>query len=36
MFRNHGEVLIAFSPGAAQAEAAIKSFLKQGMYVIRG
>ncbi|HTF74428.1 MAG TPA: deoxyguanosinetriphosphate triphosphohydrolase [Bradyrhizobium sp.] len=30
--RNHGEVLIAFSPGAAQAEAEIKSFLKQGMY----
>jgi len=30
--RNHGEVLIAFSPGAAQAEAEIKSFLKQRMY----
>src|SRR3979490_214586 len=30
--RNHGEVLIAFSPPAAQAEAEIKSFLKQGMY----
>jgi dGTPase len=30
--RNHGEVLIAFSAGAAQAEAEIKSFLKQRMY----
>jgi dGTPase len=30
--RHHGEVLIAFSPGAAQAEAEIKSFLKQRMY----
>jgi dGTPase len=30
--RNHGEVLIAFSPGAAQAEAEIKSFLKHRMY----
>ena len=30
--RNHGEVLIAFSPGATQAEAEIKSFLKQRMY----
>src|SRR6195256_1637789 len=30
--RNHGEVLIAFSSGAAQAEAEIKSFLKQRMY----
>ena len=30
--RNHGEVLIAFSPGAAQAEAEIKSFLRQRMY----
>ena len=30
--RNHGEVLIAFSPGAAQAEAEIKAFLKQRMY----
>ena len=30
--RNHGEVLIAFSPGAAQAEAEIKSFLKLRMY----
>ena len=30
--RNRGEVLIAFSAGAAQAEAEIKSFLKQRMY----
>jgi len=30
--RNHGKVLIGFSPGAAQAEAEIKSFLKQRMY----
>jgi dGTPase len=30
--RNHGEVLIAFSAGAAQAEAEIKSFLKLRMY----
>ena len=30
--RNHGEVLMAFSPGAAQAEAEIKAFLKQRMY----
>jgi len=30
--RNHGEVLMAFSPGAAQAEAEIKAFLKQKMY----
>jgi len=30
--RNHGKVLIAFSPGAAQAEAEIKAFLKQRMY----
>jgi len=30
--RHHGEVLIAFSPGAAQAEAEIKSFLKLRMY----
>jgi dGTPase len=30
--RNHGETLIAFSPGAAQAEAEIKSFLKLRMY----
>jgi dGTPase len=30
--RNHGEVLIAFSVGAAQAEAEIKSFLKLRMY----
>jgi dGTPase len=30
--RNHGEVLIAFSAHAAQAEAEIKSFLKQRMY----
>jgi dGTPase len=30
--RNHGEVLIAFSPGAAQAEAEIKAFLKLRMY----
>src|SRR4030081_2507486 len=30
--RNHGAVLIAFSPGAAQAEAEIKAFLKQRMY----
>src|SRR4030081_2121355 len=30
--RNPSGVVIAFSPGAAQAEAEIKSFLKQGMY----
>ena len=30
--RNHGEVLIAFSTTAAQAEAEIKTFLKQRMY----
>jgi dGTPase len=30
--RNHGEVLIAFSPGVAQAEADIKAFLKLRMY----
>jgi dGTPase len=30
--RHHGEVLIAFSPGAAQAEAEIKAFLKLRMY----
>jgi dGTPase len=30
--RNHGQVLIAFSAGAAQAEAEIKSFLKLRMY----
>ena len=30
--RNRGEVLIAFSAGAAQAEAEIKSFLKLRMY----
>ena len=30
--RNHGEVLIAFPPGVAQAEAGIKSFLKIRMY----
>ena len=30
--RNHGEVLIAFSAAAAQAEAEIKTFLKQRMY----
>ncbi|QWG16259.1 deoxyguanosinetriphosphate triphosphohydrolase [Bradyrhizobium sediminis] len=30
--RNHGEVLIAFPPGVAQAEAEIKAFLKRGMY----
>jgi dGTPase len=30
--RNHGGVLIAFSPRIAQAEAEIKSFLKQHMY----
>jgi dGTPase len=30
--RSHGEVLIAFSAGVAQAEAEIKSFLKQRMY----
>jgi dGTPase len=30
--RNHGKVLIAFSAGAAQAEAEIKSFLKLRMY----
>ena len=30
--RNHGEVLIAFSAGAAQAEAEIKSFLKLRLY----
>jgi dGTPase len=30
--RNHGEVLIAFPPGVAQAEAEIKAFLKLRMY----
>jgi dGTPase len=30
--RGHGSVLIAFPPGAAQAEAGIKAFLKQRMY----
>jgi dGTPase len=30
--RNHGEVLIAFSAAAAEAEAEIKAFLKQRMY----
>jgi dGTPase len=30
--RNHGEVLIAFPPAAAQAEAEIKAFLKLRMY----
>ena len=30
--RHHGEVLIAFSEGVAQAEADIKAFLKQRMY----
>jgi dGTPase len=30
--RNHGEVLIAFPAGVAQAEAGIKAFLKQRMY----
>jgi dGTPase len=30
--RNHGEVLIAFPPDVAQAEAAIKAFLKLRMY----
>jgi dGTPase len=30
--RNHGEVLVAFPAGVAQAEADIKSFLKQHMY----
>jgi dGTPase len=30
--RRHGEVLIAFPAGVAQAEAEIKSFLKQRMY----
>jgi dGTPase len=30
--RNHGEVLVAFSPEVAQAEAIIKSFLKERMY----
>ena len=30
--RNHGEVLIAFPPSVAQAEAGIKSFLKIRMY----
>jgi dGTPase len=30
--RNHGEVMIAFSEGVAQAEAGIKAFLKQRMY----
>jgi len=30
--RNHGEVLIAFPAGVAQAEAEIKSFLKKRMY----
>src|SRR5471030_351850 len=30
--RNHGRVLIAFPPDAAQAEAKIKAFLKERMY----
>jgi len=30
--RNHGEVLVAFPPGVAEAEAEIKSFLKVRMY----
>jgi dGTPase len=30
--RNHGDVLIAFPSGVAQAEAEIKAFLKRGMY----
>ncbi len=30
--RNHGDVLIAFPAGVAQAEAEIKAFLKQRMY----
>jgi len=30
--RNHGDVLIAFPAGVAQAEASIKAFLKQRMY----
>ncbi len=30
--RNHGEVLIAFPAGVAEAEAGIKAFLKQRMY----
>lgn len=30
--RNHGEMLIAFPAGMAQAEAGIKAFLKQRMY----
>jgi dGTPase len=30
--RNHGDVLVAFSPGVAQAEAGIKAFLKLRMY----
>ena len=30
--RNHGEMLVAFPAGVAQAEADIKSFLKQHMY----
>src|SRR5450756_675814 len=30
--RNHGDVLIAFPAGVAQAEAGIKAFLKQRMY----
>jgi dGTPase len=30
--RNHGEVLIAFPPGVARAEAEIKAFLKRRMY----
>jgi dGTPase len=30
--RNHGEVLIAFPPGVAQAEAEVKAFLKLRMY----
>ena len=30
--RNHGEMLVAFPAGVAQAEADIKSFLKQRMY----
>jgi dGTPase len=30
--RNHGEVLVAFAPGVARAEAEIKAFLKLRMY----
>ena len=30
--RHHGEALISFSPPVAQAEAGIKSFLKERMY----